>query len=64
MRVLSALALLTLASCAPPSNIDEGSFARHVDTSACDGDPAFCECVSTAEASGVDSETARQACSP
>ncbi len=68
MRSCSTLLLLAsafaLAACTAPTNVESGTRASHVETSNCEGDPAFCECVNSAEIAGVSTQDAQQACSP
>lgn len=61
--LIAALLCVALTACGVASNIDDGAGARHVEVSECAGDPVLCECVQTAEASGVSTEMAQQACS-
>lgn len=75
-RLVVVMALLPLAAClgsggnvgagsslATPANVIEGLQARHIDTSRCTDEPAYCECLHTALVSGVSIEGAQQACS-
>lgn len=57
-----AFTALCMAGCTAPSNVAGGADASHVQTSACEGDRAYCECVNTAEVSGVSTEEAKFAC--
>lgn len=63
--LLPSLALtlgLCIAGCSAPSNVTGGEEASHVETSACEGDRNYCECVHAAEISGVSIADAQLAC--